>query len=166
LFSLEPACRHIADIAFVGLSLLAITGCATTGEVRLVPTPSPPQPDILHLRIANANLKGLSMTVALRQLSNDIKTQTGGKLTFDYSMRIGMAAQVDYARRNIPVEQWKMRDPKIHVQAHDVTLDGLLHEMCFQSGWTYTTGAPGLHIPGISFSDRPDNLVPLRSNDI
>ena len=127
--------RALITRALISLAATAVfPGCAATTHVVIASSPLPAQRNLLELRIAHAAIDGNRMIEALAQLSEQIRTQSEGKLRFDYMM----TAELERHNR------------KISIHAQDIRLDALLDEMCRQSGWTYITHAPVLP-PGISF---------------
>ena len=149
MFKLYRAVRASLSVAI----LLSLSSCAASTQIGLSSAELPSQPHILDLQLARVTMTGCTMRTALRNLEEEIKAQSSGLLQFDYVTSINIPRQMDYARRGIPVTQWKMNDPQISIRLQDVTFRILLDEMCQQSGWSYTTGAPGLRPPGIAFVD-------------
>ncbi len=112
-------------------SAVLLDGCAATTEIAVVSHPLPPQHLVLELRIAHVTIHHQPMLKALTMLDEQIRRQSSGKLALRYV--------------------WHSTNPDsiITIDARDISLRGLLDEMCRQSGLAYDPDAP----PGIYFDE-------------
>lgn len=130
----ETSIRNLLTLLLV----LTATGCATAGQKVVVQTSGQfaavrTRPTILDLRLEKIVIIDVRMERALVELADAIASSTNGKLQFP----IITENSRDRGDR-IP-----KRDPKIRLEATNVTLKDVVDNLCRQSGWSYAKVQPG-----------------------
>ena len=116
---------------------ITASGCATAQQKVLVQTSGQfaavRSPTILDLRLEKIVIIDVQMERALVELADGITSATEGKLQFP----IITENSRDPGDRNLK------RDPKVRLEATNVTLKDVIDNLCRQSGWSYARVQPG-----------------------
>jgi hypothetical protein len=114
---------------------------------------------ILDLRINEIHLQNITMSDALYEIEASVHNYSP-RLYFSFGLNPTTSANASAS--SAPGHTRKLRDPKVRIDAVNITLREVINRLCIQSAWSYEDGTQ----IGIAFSDDANYFSkPTRNNN-